>query len=638
MEMRQPGRQLGRGPARESFDRGRGGWWSPLALLASARIARLERPLLAGTLLLLWACGPGTSGAAAEEFRVNTLTLGHQRSPAVEVDEQGNFVVVWDSASRIFARRFSACGSPFEEVELPIDEGGGSANFARIAMNGPGEFVTVWLSSSSNPEHRGIFGRRFASDGSSLGAQFQVSPLRAMADVGMSAGGAFVVVWEQPDGDRNGIRARRYSSDGAALGDDFQVNTYTTSSQRYPTLSVAQDGSFVVVWNSWYQGGEDWDLFVRRYASDGEPIGSELQVNTYTTYRQWNWQRSVSHAPGGDFVVTWMSQYQDGDSYAVQARRYGSDGTAQGPELQVNEYTTSLQAIPWVTHDESGRFLIVWMSDTQDGDGWGVYARSYGQDGTALEAEELQVNAYTVGGQIHPAARLDPQGNAVVVWTSRDQDGSGDGIYARLLDPSGTPLPRCVPEPSPSATSSPTLTPTSSPTLTPTSSPTLTPTSSPTLIPTSSPTLTPTSSPTHTPTSMPTHTQTVTPTRTPTSTPTATSTATLPPEDTPKQTPTGTATALETAIPTHTPVPEPTASPTASRTETPTAQPSASPASPEPTATPSPTATPGTTPVQLGAPTPRTPGFVLLVLLCAALASGRRRRSTSPRSLPFVPI
>mgnify|MGYP003493377137 CR=1 FL=1 len=47
------------------------------------------------------------------------------------------------------------------------------------------------------------------------------------------------------DSSDNSIQGQRYASGGAAQGGQFQVNTYTTSSQYLPAVSLAADGAFV---------------------------------------------------------------------------------------------------------------------------------------------------------------------------------------------------------------------------------------------------------------------------------------------------------------------------------------------------------------------------------------------------------
>src|SRR4029077_16050544 len=84
------------------------------------------------------------------------------------------------------------------------------------------------------------------------------------------------------DGDRDGVFGRRFDSDGNPLGGEFPVNTYTTANQYGPSIASAPSGDFVVVWAGDYQDGSSVGIFGQRYDSAGIPLGGEFQVNTFT--------------------------------------------------------------------------------------------------------------------------------------------------------------------------------------------------------------------------------------------------------------------------------------------------------------------------------------------------------------------
>src|SRR5688500_10450888 len=92
----------------------------------------------------------------------------------------------------------------------------------------------------------------------------------------------------------------------------------------------------------------------------GHPLGPEFRVNTYTTSNQGS--PSVAADSGGDFVVVWASEGQDGSGWGVFGQRYSSSGSPFGPEFQVNTYTTSDQTSPSVAADSAGNFVVVWKS------------------------------------------------------------------------------------------------------------------------------------------------------------------------------------------------------------------------------------------------------------------------------------
>jgi hypothetical protein len=142
------------------------------------------------------------------------------------------------------------------------------------------------------------------------------------------------------------------------VGAEFKANTYTTNAQQNPSVAIDSDGDFVVAWQSFGQDGSNYGIYAQRYNSSGTAQGSEFRVNTYTTNSQRN--PSVAIDSDGDFVVAWQSNGQDGSNYGIYAQRYNSSGTAQGSEFRVNSYTTGHQRNHSVAIDSDGDFVVAW--------------------------------------------------------------------------------------------------------------------------------------------------------------------------------------------------------------------------------------------------------------------------------------
>jgi hypothetical protein len=106
-------------------------------------------------------------------------------------------------------------------------------------------------------------------------------------------------------------------------------------------------------------------------AQGGDPLGPEFRVNTYTTYFQSH--PALASDSSGNFVVVWQSDVQDGSYWGVFGQRYASTGAPLGPQFRVNTYTTGDQRFPAVASGPSGEFVVVWVSDAQDGAYWDVF-------------------------------------------------------------------------------------------------------------------------------------------------------------------------------------------------------------------------------------------------------------------------
>jgi hypothetical protein len=223
---------------------------------------------------------------------------------------------------------------------------------------------------------------------------------------------------------------------GNPVGPEFRVNTYTTNNQVIP--AVASDSvNFVVVWNSQGQDGSAYGVFAQRYSSSGTPLGPEFRVNTYTTGPQV--RASVAADGSGNFVVVWDSLAQDGSSYGIFGQRYASSGTPLGPEFRVNTSTTDAQVYPAVASDASGNFVVVWESNLQDGSSFGVFGQRFASSGAPL-GPEFRVNTYTTNVQDDESVASDSSGNFVVVWRSLLQDGSNYGVFGQRYADDGSPL------------------------------------------------------------------------------------------------------------------------------------------------------------------------------------------------------
>ncbi len=210
-------------------------------------------------------------------------------------------------------------------------------------------------------------------------------------------------------------------------GGEFRVNTTTAKEQTNASVAIDDAGNFVVTWSSKDQDGDNWGVYGKRYNAGGLAQGGEFRVNTSTAKEQMF--SSVAMDAAGDFVVTWSSKDQDGDNWGVYAQRYNPLGVAQGGAFQVNLTTAKEQVFSFVAMDTDGDFVITWSSKDQDGNGWGVYARQFDAAGVAKTGETL-VNTTTAGDQEHPSVAMDAQGDFVVVWTG---NGPGDtlGVFAQ---------------------------------------------------------------------------------------------------------------------------------------------------------------------------------------------------------------
>ncbi|MGI9324645.1 MAG: DUF4347 domain-containing protein [Pseudomonadales bacterium] len=318
-----------------------------------------------------------------------------------------------------------------------------SANTNRsVATDANGNYVIVWDSYNQDGDAFGVYMQRFAADGTPLGTETLVNAVTAseqlQSSVAMDDAGNFVVTWASynQDGDGYGIFAQRYDAAGNPLGGEVQVNTYITNTQIGPTIAMSGDGRYVISWSSTNQDGSGSGIYAQVYDANGIAQGGEFLVNTYTGGNQQIASMAMDDA--GNFVVAWISDGQDGSGFGIYAQRFDADGNQLGGEFLVNTTTDNSQSYPSVAMAPDGEFVIVWQSRLAGNTTYDVNFQRYAEDGTPIGGETQVVSASATAQPI-PAVDMDASGNFTIVWNRYDA-GTGYDVMARQYDAQGNAL------------------------------------------------------------------------------------------------------------------------------------------------------------------------------------------------------
>lgn len=207
----------------------------------------------AGTFMVVWSgkyCdvrGRVYSSAGdpiRDEFGVAAIFPGE-----IDAWADGFIVVSEDELGVTSASRFDSFGFGVGhslQVNQTVDSSG-----PVVASDADNDFIVVWgyetLSSTS------ILGRRFASDGSDIGGEFQVASSTTgtvwSPDVVSEAEGNFFVMWTRREDGISSIRGQRYDPGGAPVGGEFEVSDPSFGSQ-YSAKMANNAERTVAVWNS----------------------------------------------------------------------------------------------------------------------------------------------------------------------------------------------------------------------------------------------------------------------------------------------------------------------------------------------------------------------------------------------------
>ncbi|MBR8827026.1 MAG: hypothetical protein DSM107014_03810 [Gomphosphaeria aponina SAG 52.96 = DSM 107014] len=382
------------------------------------------------------------------EFRVNTTTEERQQNPAITSLTNGDFVVTWESVFEdrgweIFGKRYDSNGNSVGEEFIVNTTPDGPQLSSSVSDLTGGGFVVTWRSFGQDGSDDGVFARVYDADGEPQGEEFQINTTtnddQWQAKVTGLKDGGFVITWQSngQDGSGSGIYRRRYNSDGQPVAEEIQVNITTEQDQVLPVISDLANGGFVVTWDSDGQDGSDMGVYGQVYAANGSRVGGEFRVNTTTDGSQSN--SSVTDLADGGFVVSWQSP-QDGEGTGIYAQRYDANNQKVGSEFRVNSTIEGPQTNAQIAKTTDGGFVVTWQSINVDEGDSNIFGQAYDANGNPLGGE-FQVNTTTEENQWAPAVVGLPNEGFAIAWQSLQAGDNDWDIYgqrfARLENTTG---------------------------------------------------------------------------------------------------------------------------------------------------------------------------------------------------------
>ncbi len=342
---------------------------------------------------------------------------GDAVSAQVALDPNGNAVAVWQQFDgirfNIWANRFTPAAG-WGMAELIETDNAGFAGSPQVAVDPNGNAVAVW--SQSDGTRSDIWANRFTPSGGWGAAELieENTSNTAQPQVAVDPNGNAVVVWAQEDGPVN-IWANRFTPAGG-WGAPELIEDNAASALFDPQVAVDADGNAVAVWT---QGADIW---ANRYTIEsgwGTPEMIEDNPRIAT-------DAHVAVDPNGNAVAVWTQVFAMFGDIDVWANRFTPTGGWGAAELI--ETSPGLAFEPQVAVDPNGNAVAVWAQQLVTfGDD--VWANRFTPTGGWGAAELIETDA---GQSRLPQVALDPNGNAIAVWSQ--SDGTRLNIWANRLE------------------------------------------------------------------------------------------------------------------------------------------------------------------------------------------------------------
>ncbi|MCB1518308.1 MAG: calcium-binding protein [Hyphomicrobiaceae bacterium] len=331
------------------------------------------------------------------EIQVNSDGTDEQRIPEIAVLSNGGWAITWTEIFtdalepgganyNVEVRTFSPTGTPLANEMIASTTVLHTQNQQKIAALNGGGFVVTWSSSFQDGDSLGVYQQLFDASGNKVGSEVKVGTgdSRSEPEIIALANGGWLNVWHALGKDEAGtlgVYMQQYNSNGTTRGAEKLVNTHTANHQSDHQITALADGGWVVTWMSLNQAvSGEYDVYQQVYNADGTKQGGETHVNstdTHITAAFTYVHVKVAALDDGGWVVVWQNNNTDTDGYSIHMQVYDSDGSRRGGQRQVNVEETGDQAAMSVSALENGDFVIAWQSKNQDGDDWGIFQRKF---------------------------------------------------------------------------------------------------------------------------------------------------------------------------------------------------------------------------------------------------------------------
>ncbi|MEW6536691.1 MAG: fibronectin type III domain-containing protein, partial [Candidatus Auribacterota bacterium] len=371
----------------------------------------------------------------ANEIRINERTDGNQSNPST-VSNGDNYFVVWQGyGGREQSARYGIYGTVTDlygnrvrfDFRISPNYTTTQSN-ASVTTDGDNYFV-VWDWTQADGSGAKVLGQLFDWRGDAIGSVKELTGTgRANASCAYMGDGTNRYLLVYQDKDSYEVYGRFLDNEGNPLGTEFRINTYTSSYQYNP--AVACNGTnYLVAWQSNGQDGSDYGIYGQTINSAGEKVGSEIKISTYTSYEQST--PSVT-SDGINYYVTWHSRYQDGSEYGIYGQLLDGNGTRRGGETKINTTTYHHQHSPNATSNGTN-YMVSWIHYYQLSGTWqyDVRGKLIDKQGRVLGGE-FTINKNITGNQYAPSVASDGN-NYYCAWQSDSQDGSSWGVYGSVV-------------------------------------------------------------------------------------------------------------------------------------------------------------------------------------------------------------
>ncbi len=369
---------------------------------------------------------------------VNSAIIGNQFEQSITTLASGDYIVTWasDQSSNgllgIYSQRLDKSGRPTGPETLVQAPGYYNLQHPDVEALSNGGYVISWIANGFS-----AFIREFDAAGLPMreAAPLSIGNPRTTHSIAHFSDGSYIVAatsdwgWYQGDG----IYLSHFEADGTPRAAEVLITPDVAFMYQHPSVTSTSSDGYVVTWS---EGASSYRLMMQQFDKNGNSLALPTQVSDPDT--RIALQSSVTVLENGNFVVTWTDGGPDWNSVDIKSRLYHASGSALGDAEIVNENIAGTQQNPEIVSLGGGGYVVTWATGGENASPTSIAFRMFGANGSPIGGEENIITDWDQDFDPQISSTID--GGFIVTWTSQtsvDIAGTALDVYFQKYDANG---------------------------------------------------------------------------------------------------------------------------------------------------------------------------------------------------------
>ncbi len=254
---------------------------------------------------------------AGDNFTINTERGSvYNNRPAVAIAEDGSFCVAWrdkyNDNFEIYMRKYASDGIPEADPFIVNDDvTQADQRHPAIDIDQAGNIIVIWEDNRTGDYD--IFGQFYNEEGVKIGNNVRFSDdsflvYHGSPSVDVDTSGLGVAVWRDNRNGNPDIYGQGFSMSGEFIGQNFMaVEDSNGLRQEDPDVAIESDGKIVITCQETSQSGIV-SLLAKRFSMDYQPLGETLHwIPDSSDIRAWNARVTANHS---QMLLVWQDTHR----------------------------------------------------------------------------------------------------------------------------------------------------------------------------------------------------------------------------------------------------------------------------------------------------------------------------------------